>query len=71
MSNLVAPTAADPPLSSFAEVGVPWIRPEFVLPVLSRSVAPLSLLLQGNAIELPLATSLFSLDPGQAFDVLQ
>jgi hypothetical protein len=72
MGDLLAQTAVDPPLASLADAGVnSWVRPEFVLPVLSRSVAPLSLLLQDNAIDLALASSVVSLDPGLAFDVLQ
>ena len=72
MNYLFAPAAVDPPFPSIHQVGVsPWVRPEFVLPVLSRSVAPLSLLLEGNAIDLGLTSCVISIDPGLAFDVLQ
>jgi len=49
----------------------PALETEFLLPVLTRSVVLLKLLLQNEAIDLELASSIVALDPGLAFAVLQ
>lgn len=49
----------------------PILRPEFVLPIMARSAVLLNLLLQDNAIDLGLASSVVALDAGLAFGVLQ
>jgi len=49
----------------------PLAGPEFVLPVLTRSAGLLNVLLQDNAVDLDLASSVAALDPGLAFGILQ
>jgi len=66
-SRVFAP--APPPVADDATR--PLARPEFLLPLHTRSAILLHLLLEDNAIDLELASCVVALDPGLAFAVLQ
>lgn len=66
-----APIESRPFLVTESAAAPPNIRPEFVLPVMPRSAVLFHLLLQDNAIDLGLASSVVALDVGLAFGVIQ